>query len=194
MSRGTDIMRQEHLIIRRALKVLDAICSALEKKERVDPQHLRIIVDFITQYADSYHHVREENILLPMLSEEHQSHTSRHIGELLDEHLLHRGYVDAMVDALDSTVSSAPPPSFVSQARNLIGLLSEHILKEDQFLLPEADRLLSDEEQEILFRRLEDDLTADRQKQNTLHITNIEKLEKTYLEPTAQCCGCGLGT
>ncbi len=192
--KGTDLLRAEHQVIMRALKVLDVLCEELENKKKVPIEHLKQVLDFITLYADEYHHGHEENILLPFLNHCSFSTKLKFIEEIVDEHLLHRGYVDAMADALANSVSSVPPHSFTNQARNLIGLLSEHILKEDNLLLPEAESIFSEQDQQTLFNKLTESETEIQKSQNKIFLHSIAELEKIYLPATAtDCCGCGLG-
>ena len=154
---------------------------------------------FILEYAGAYHHGKEEEILLPYLDKVGFPKNEMRLSELLDEHILQRGYVEAMCETLAHTYSLDSPDAtqrFIKQARNFIGLLSEHILKEDSILIPQAERLFSASQQQEILRAFEEN---GKQKGITQRIQNlclqIDELEKIYSplkKSKTTCCGCGM--
>lgn len=186
---GTDILREEHRLILKGLKILDTFCSNLEDGQIIPKNHIQKMMDFITLYADAYHHEQEESVFLPYLKAQGYAPQRRYIEEMLGDHFLHKGYVDAMNEALSEPESPASRKRFVTQARNLIGLLSEHILKEDRLLLDVADDRLSPLQQ----KELHDLLEACPKAPAILTLCQtLEELEPIYLKtPEPSCCGCG---
>ena len=67
MSRPTHILRHEHRVIERALRALDGMCLYLKSGGNVPPEALYQILDFIQNFADRFHHTREETYLFPAL-------------------------------------------------------------------------------------------------------------------------------
>lgn len=191
--KATDLLKEEHQIILKALKILDALCRALEKGQKVPFIHLEQIMNFMTVYTSQYHHGKEENILLPYLDAcvLPEKIKYKYIEEIIDEHLLQRGYVEAMGQALAESTHSIPPPKFVIQARNLIGLLDENIVKENHFLLPEVDKFLTREQHKELLKKLITSETKDDKKNIEVLCNTIIQLEKIYIPQKPSCCGCG---
>ena len=194
--KGTEVLREEHKKILKVLHLLDTICNRLKKEEIIPIDHLKTIIRFISDYADAFHHAKEEDVLLPFLDKTGMPKNGKQIEEILEEHLLQRSYVEAMTDALAHSEfqSSETIKKFVSQARNLMGLLSEHIFKEDTLLLPWAERLFTQSHQEELDREFK---ALEKEKGLTKKIEtlceDVHNLEKIYLgegKPKPTCCGC----
>lgn len=198
MMKGTQVIRSEHLTIKRALQVLDKICNELEKKNSVDPWHIEQILNFIKVYVDLYHHGREEEVLLPFIVKTADCPWLE-METIQEDHLLHRGYVMAMSQALDLGIAGnyhLATAQFVQQARNFIGMLSEHIFKEETLLLPRAEIFFSPAQQEELFenyRFFEEEKGFGKIIGEMC--LQLEALEKEYVphEKLSECCGCGLG-
>ena len=131
----------------------------------------------MTVYANHYHHGKEANILLHYIDTK----------EIMEEHLLQTGYVEAMGQALAESTDAIPSPKFMIQARNLIGLLNEHILKEDNFFLPDADQSFTGEQQEELCKKLITSETENDKKQIEKLCNIIDQLEKIYVLPQPSC-------
>ena len=158
--KGTDLLKKEHQVILRGLKILDTLCTALEKKQKVPLIHLEQITNFMTVYANHYHHGKEANILLH--------------------------YIDTK-EIMEESTDAIPSPKFMIQARNLIGLLNEHILKEDNFFLPDADQSFTGEQQEELCKKLITSETENDKKQIEKLCNIIDQLEKIYVLPQPSC-------
>ena len=73
---------------------------------------------------------------------------------MLTEHEEGRGYVRAMAEAVKGEVP--PKTALVENAKAYLGLLREHIHKEDEILFNMADEVLSSEEQKKLLCEFED--------------------------------------
>ncbi|MEK6816956.1 MAG: hemerythrin domain-containing protein, partial [Nanoarchaeota archaeon] len=66
--KATEILSEEH---RHILKVIDAIeeeCKALEAGKSLDKKFFLDAIDFIRNYADKFHHAKEEDILFEELN------------------------------------------------------------------------------------------------------------------------------
>jgi hemerythrin-like domain-containing protein len=55
-------------VIERALRALDGMCINLKSGGNVPPEALYQTLDFIQNFADRFHHAREETYLFPALS------------------------------------------------------------------------------------------------------------------------------
>jgi len=153
----TEQLKEEHQAIKLMLRISERVCEKLESGEKVNPEHLEQIVEFIKLFADKCHHGKEEDLLFVAMEEAGIPKKGGPIGVMLTEHDMGRGYVKGMSEAVakykagDRKASSA----IVGNARKYIILLTQHIDKEDNILYPMADMHLSEERQEELLEEFE---------------------------------------
>ncbi len=152
--RATQLLMEEHEIILRALDVLEALAQRGVSASQA-------LVDFFTDFADTHHHAKEEEILFPALEEAGFPHDAGPVGVMLHEHSEGRRLVKALHD----------PQAALAYA----ALLRAHIQKENQVLFPMADRAVEDQ------RRVDqafDDFEQQWQARRAKHEAEVSKLEK----------------
>ncbi len=153
----TEQLTEEHNSIKLMLKIMSNVCDKLEAGEKVEPEHLHQVIEFIKVFADKCHHGKEEDLLFQAMIEMGFPRDAGPIGVMLYEHDMGRDYVKKMSDAAilygkgDETASS----TIVENARNYISLLTQHIDKEDHILYPMADGQLTEEKQRELLDKFE---------------------------------------
>lgn len=147
MSSPTQELVKEHSAISSMLLVLQTVCNRIEAQADVPASDLSLLVDFFSGFADGCHHQKEELHLFPGLERAGVPRQNGPVGVMLSEHELGRKYIRGMKTAITALTSGDPMAgrTFVSDARAYIGLLSAHILKENNVLFPMAERCLSDE-------------------------------------------------
>ncbi len=182
--KATEILKEEHKIIKNMLEILDRICEKLEKNEKVNAEHLEKILDFIKTFADKCHHGKEEDLLFAAMEKVGIPREGGPIGVMLEEHRIGREYVKNMMDGLKEYKNADEDsiPQIVESARSYIGLLKEHIFKEDNILYEIADAHLSEKVQEQLveeFEKFELEKMGKGIHEKYHHL--IEELEKIYL-------------
>jgi hemerythrin-like domain-containing protein len=156
--RATQLLREEHEIILRALDVLEALA-----KRGVSAN--QSLIDFFTDFADVHHHGKEEEILFPALEDAGFPHDAGPVGIMLHEHTQGRQLTKALRD----------PSSFAQAALAYAALLRAHIEKENQVLFPMADNAVEDQ------RRVDqafDDFEQQWKQRRTKHEAEIARLEK----------------
>ncbi|NOZ75154.1 MAG: hemerythrin [FCB group bacterium] len=141
----TEVLIKEHRTIREMLALLNTICDHLDAGIPVVSSDLRDTVDFIREFADRFHHGKEEDLLFPAMEAAGIPRDGGPIGVMLMEHKEGRKYAQAMAAAIKFDDST-----FVKNARNYTRLLDQHIYKEDNILYPLADRVLSADQQQEL--------------------------------------------
>jgi hemerythrin-like domain-containing protein len=159
----TKILSEEHQNI---LKVIDALtkeCSSLESGKDLDKDFFEKAIDFIRNYADRFHHAKEEDILFKELNKDDVQMHCNPIPQMLHEHDLGRNLVKGMEQALKENNKA----KVIENARGYTQLLQEHIDKEDNILYPMADEALNQQTQkEILekFKQAESERKADEER------------------------------
>lgn len=137
MSKAMDNFRHDHDEILMALDILDKMIAAGDRATRED---LFNFVVFLKEFADAYHHTKEEAILFPALIEAGMQQPGGPVGVMLHEHEEGRQYIHEMERAL------ADPPNygkFALAARKFTDLQRQHLQKENSVLFMVAERMLS---------------------------------------------------
>jgi hemerythrin-like domain-containing protein len=136
----------EHQNIIKGLDLLERGAAQLEKGDEVSPAFFNNMVDFIRDYADKYHHAKEENILFVRMSEIGFSPEMGPVGVMLNEHSQGRSYVSELAKAIERYAAGdgTAIPDIVRNARGYANLLRLHIHKEDTILYPMAENALGE--------------------------------------------------
>lgn len=145
----TQTLYNEHQII---LKNIDAMlneCTELEKGKSLEIDFFQKIIDFIKNYADKFHHEKEEDILFNAMLENVENLHCNPIPVMLHEHNGGREFVKGM----EQGISENNVVKIIENARGYGMLMQNHIHKEDNVLYPMAEELLSDEQKEIVINK-----------------------------------------
>lgn len=140
MKNITAILSDEHQIILTVIQKVLAECRKIENGARLEPEFFSQVVDFIRNYADKFHHAKEEDILFKAMLENTGNLHCNPIPVMLLEHEDGRAYVQGMEEGL----SENDPDKIIQHAIAYCYLLQEHIYKEDNILYPMAEEALSD--------------------------------------------------
>lgn len=143
-------LKHEHRVIEKALRALDGISMRIQWGERIPLSALTQVVDFISNFADCYHHGKEEAHLFPALKRQGIEHKGGPLGVMERQHEIERELTDKMVCALDGYRDLDPEAAheFSQAARKYTDHLTAHILSEDSILFRIADDLLDEEDKQ----------------------------------------------
>ena len=150
MTQPIHTLKHEHRVIERALHALDGICMRIQWGERVPLAALSQAVDFISNFADCYHHGKEEAHLFPALKRQGIAHEGGPLGVIERQHEIERALTDAMVSALDGyrDLDHEAARQFSEAARKYTDHMIGHMEREDSILFRIADELLDDDEKQ----------------------------------------------
>lgn len=140
----TRVMVEEHRLILRMITLVEQNVAALEQGRFNNWQFFLDAVDFIRNYADRFHHAKEEDVLFVALVNNGMPAKQSPIEAMQLEHEQGRQRVVALADAARLALAGAPGqiPAIVTNARGYAQLLRDHIDKEDNILYPLAERIL----------------------------------------------------
>lgn len=148
---ATDVLRNEHQTILQALRVLARLADAAEGGEPIPLRDCRVLLDFLTRFADGCHHAKEEDALFPMLEDRGLPRDGGPIAVMLHEHVEGRALIAAMrVSSAEMGQVASARARFGAAARSYRSLLEAHIAKEDEVLFRMAERLLTPADQAAL--------------------------------------------
>lgn len=138
----TDVLRDEHVLILRALTAAEALAGTVARGGALDPAALGRLVDFLRAFADRCHHGKEEAHLFPAMANFGVPVEGGPIGMMLEEHQEGRRLIAAMTTPVDAAAAAA--------IGDYVALLRAHIDKEDAVLFPIAEGVLPPEGQSRL--------------------------------------------
>jgi len=134
----------EHVLIKRMLALIEHFAPLTAAGQCSDWQFYLDGVDFIRQYADRFHHAKEEDVLFQALVANGMPRQNSPVAAMLLEHDQGRVYVRAMeTAALKAAAGEAGQEQLIAEnALAYAALLREHISREDEILYPLAERVL----------------------------------------------------
>lgn len=147
----TETLSKEHQLI---LKYVDLMgrYAELSLKQPDTPQLMMEsaagFIEFIHEFADKFHHAKEEDILFKYLQVPGVLMHCNPVPQMLMEHDKAREFVRNMELAVQEKSLNGLADNAVQYAR----LLKEHIYKEDNILYPMGERGLTDEAKTALLK------------------------------------------
>lgn len=168
----TQVMSDEHQLILRMISLVESNTARMEQGKFRNWQFFLDAVDFIRNYADRFHHAKEEDVLFVALVKNGMPEKQSPIEAMQLEHEQGRALVRNLEEAARNALAgeTGQIPIIAENARGYAALLRGHIDKEDNILYPLAERVLPEAVRE---RMLAEYATAE---------ARTPKLEKTYRE------------
>jgi hemerythrin-like domain-containing protein len=156
----TDILSSEHRVIEQVLAALDAAADRIEAGQAVRPGFFIDAARFIRDFADGFHHGKEEGALFEAMGRNGMPMDNGPIGMMLYEHDRARELTTGLRTAAERWAAgdARMAHTVVDYARTYAQLLTQHIYKEDNILFPMAEQAIpSAQEGAILadYRRIE---------------------------------------
>lgn len=143
----TQVMVDEHNLILRMITLVEKNTELMAQGEFRNWQFYLDAVDFIRNYADRFHHAKEEDVLFKALVANGMPEKQSPIEAMLMEHDQGRAFVRGMDEAAQKALNgeSGQIPVIAENAKGYAELLRGHIDKEDTILYPLAERVLPEE-------------------------------------------------
>ena len=146
----TKVMVNEHQLILRMIALVEQNTALLEQGKFRNWQFYLDAVDFIRNYADRFHHAKEEDVLFVELIANGMPEKQSPIEAMHMEHDQGRAHVRAMEEAAQKALAGETGQGAIitEHAKGYAALLRGHIDKEDNILYPLAERILPEEVRE----------------------------------------------
>lgn len=139
------MLMQEHRAILAVVEGLGRVAAVIrDGGTKIAPALLEDAVSFMRDYADRFHHAKEEDLLFPALVGHGVPLHGCPIDALLHEHRRGRELVGALAAGLEARAAGDPGagPALAETIEAMVALYTNHIWKEDQMVFPMAERLL----------------------------------------------------
>lgn len=140
-------LRDDHVVILRAVTLLEGLGDDLARGAPVDREALGWLVDFFRAFADGCHHRKEEEHLFPALERHGIPRAGGPVGVMLHEHEVGRVLLAAIAQADGAEAADA-----IEKYGTLLRL---HIDKENGILFRLADVVIPETEQRRLLGAFE---------------------------------------
>ncbi len=154
---ATEILKHEHQIITLVLGGAKREILSIQDSSKINAEKVDKIVDFCRNFIERCHLAKEEEYLLVKMQERGLPSDKEPISVMLQEHREGGGMVKAIAEALpQARTGEASAVAAVSlNLRAYVGLLQDHINKENNVFFPLADQLFSPEDQRELLQAFE---------------------------------------
>lgn len=148
-----DILVKEHQLIRRFLDILALAKVKLEKGGRPQAGFFQQAITFSKQYADQFHHFKEEYLMFGLLAQKEHGALDGQIGELRYQHERCRHCITEIEKSIHDEqfeMDEMQSTRLLEHLAGYISLLNRHIYREDHVFFPMAGKRLSREDDEYL--------------------------------------------
>jgi len=178
-------MISEHENVKRMVKVMRKYSYAVLQGREIDYKDFYMIIDFIRNYTDGYHHAKEEDILFKRMGEEMPKLTNNGpITGMLIEHDMARLYVSSLEKALEDYKNGNDEARLDIIANTICygDLLLRHIDKENNVIYRFAENMLSDKVKEEIDEKAEEvNKEAFKKKVQEKYLNMLDELEKKIM-------------
>jgi len=168
---------EEHVLIKRLLALIPAVVEYTENSHELDKDLILRCVDFIRNYADKFHHMKEEDILFKYVDEQAEI-----IQIMYKDHDTGRNHVRQVVEGAESGNKKQIKEHLLAYQ----DLLTQHIKKEDEILYPWIDRQLSDTEVGEMFQKFNEVNASVGEELPKKYENFIIELEEKFLKEVAK--------
>ena len=151
MGKATQDLRKEHDTILYVLQILDKMMRSDNSGSETLLQYYDEVVYFFKIFADKCHHGKEEDFLFKELVKKGIPSEGGPVGVMLHEHAQGREYIAQMGRSIDEKSIEG----FNNAAVLYRNLLHQHIEKENNVLFMMADKVIGEQEQNLLFEYFE---------------------------------------
>lgn len=141
--KAIEILVNEHNSIMKMIEITTTILDK-EDKATINIDHIDKIIDFIQNFADKYHHLKEEDILFLEMEKHGMPREAGPIAVMLHDHNEGRSYIKQAVDGIEK-FKQGNVAAFIKVQENLMAyctLLTNHIAKENDILYPMSERII----------------------------------------------------
>ncbi len=148
-SKTSKMLIKEHKKILKEVEKLGKECTKIESGASINKAFFEKMVEFIREYADKFHHAKEEDILFKEICKNENNFHCNPVKQMLLEHQEGRKFVRGILKGLKENNSK----DIVQNSEDYIRLIREHIFKEDNILYPMADENLSKKTLDNMYKK-----------------------------------------
>lgn len=165
MSGSIKMLYHEHEVIVKAVDTATQAGTLIGKDNLTYASTVRQLITFFRNYADKYHHFKEEEILFPEMSRKNELLAGGVIQEMMENHEDFR----ERLTSIESCVSDGNFETAQQKMEQYTDALLDHIAVENDEVFQAAESIFTEEELEkIGFRFLDSDSSLGNEQKEEL--------------------------
>lgn len=146
------VMLDEHEIICQTESIIENLENVWENDEDKYKETIATLINFFREYADGYHHRKEEEVLFPAVYD----HPDFVLQEIIDEfNTHHEDFRDYTVE-IENAIAEGDYEKSYKELNNYLQDLLDHIGAENDELFVLAESLMDEQELETIFFKFKD--------------------------------------
>ena len=152
MNKTIQMLFDEHEIIVNAIDAAKQLKPQPGKNDKQYEQNVRDLIDFFRNYADNFHHFKEEQILFPAMKKKNELLEDGILKEMFDNHEEFREMIKSIEKFLDEKNYMRAQQQLVIYTEALL----DHIAVENDEVFQMAETLLTEDELKKMLFDFED--------------------------------------
>lgn len=146
------VMYAEHDIIVKAESIIESLDKVWETDEEKYKEVVAKLITFFREYADEYHHRKEEEVLFPAV----YNHPDFVLQGIIDEFEQHHESFRDYTQEVEVAIAEGDYEKSYKELNNYLQDLLDHIGAENDELFALAESLMDDDELETIFFKFKD--------------------------------------
>lgn len=148
----TQTLINEHVLILKGLDYLKIARDRIEKNQHLSSEFFQRAVLFFRNYADQYHHYKEEFLMFGFLARKKEGLLDLEIGALRHQHEIGRNFLTKLEKSISGfeMKNEIAITSLLGNLASFSSVLSRHIFMEDHLFFPMVEKELSHDGKIIL--------------------------------------------
>ncbi len=153
----TQPLKDEHVLILNGLKFLKTARDKIEKNQHPPQLFFQKAVPFFRNYADKYHHYKEEFLMFGFLAQKKEGQLDLEIGSLRHQHECGRKFLTRLEKSINGyeIKNEIAITRLLENLASFISVLSRHIFREDHLFFPMVENELSVDDKTFLLNQFE---------------------------------------
>lgn len=160
----TNILVNEHRIIEQVLNCLERMMERCASEGKLEETPAREAIGFFRAFAGCSHLAKEKAHLFPLIAGTKCPQGCNPSDLMVREDQHGHAHLQAMEEAITGAAAgeTGSVTLFVQHGQEYIALLMKYIENEEDWLFPQADRVLDEAKQQVLEERLQRDDSENR--------------------------------
>lgn len=142
----------EHEVICKTESIIENLNQLWESDIEKYTEIVTTLISFYREYADGYHHRKEEEVLFPAI----KNHPDFVLQEIIDEFEQHHEDFRDYTKEIEEAIAEGDYQKSYQELNNYLQDLLDHIAAENDELFVLAESLLGEEELETIFFKFKD--------------------------------------
>jgi hemerythrin-like domain-containing protein len=153
----TQPLKDEHVLILKGLEFLRIARDKIESNQHPSKLFFQKAVPFFQNYADKYHHYKEEFLMFGFLAQKKEGRLDLEIGSLRHQHERGRQFLTRLEKSINGyeMKNEIAITSLLENLASFISVLRRHIFREDHLFFPMVEHELSLDEKTFLLTQFD---------------------------------------